>query len=347
MESILVNASKKYSVVIANGLLDQLSKHLSKIANCCKIAVITDKNVDNIYSKKVIKELSTHGYDVYKYVVKGGEESKSSVEFVNILEFLALNGFTRSDILVALGGGVVGDLTGFVASAYLRGIKFVQVPTTLLAFCDSSVGGKTAINLNAGKNLVGAFYQPSLVVCDVDTLKTLPPVEYACGMAEVIKYGMIFDSELLQKLADGNGGYDEKIIAKCVDLKRIVVEKDERDNGDRQLLNFGHTLAHAIEKKSNFNIPHGIAVGMGMKIITERAILKGLCDKTVGDVLDRLLSKYNLPGKCEYTLAELFDITLIDKKRKGDGITLVIPKTIGKCELLRLTINEWKEFLLG
>ena len=174
MESILVNASKKYSVVIANGLLDQLSGHLSKIANCCKIAVITDKNVDNIYSKKVIKELSTHGYDVYKYVVKGGEESKSSVEFVNILEFLALNGFTRSDILVALGGGVVGDLTGFAAASFMRGIDFYGVPTTVLSMVDSSIGGKTAINLGGVKNIVGAFHQPKGVLIDLDTLKTLP-----------------------------------------------------------------------------------------------------------------------------------------------------------------------------
>ncbi len=347
MKKITINASTKYDVIIGKNLLLTVGDTLKNAGFTGKIAIITDKNVDRLYSLTVINSLKESGFSAYKYVIDGGETSKSGAEFLNILEFLAENEFTRSDGLIALGGGIVGDLTGFVASSFLRGIKFAQVPTTLLAFVDSSVGGKTAINLNAGKNLAGAFYQPSVVICDIVTAKTLSDKEYACGMAEIIKYGMLFDAQLLELLEKGMERHTEEIIARCVDWKRIVVEKDEFDNGDRQLLNFGHTLGHAIEKETDFNFLHGQAVAVGMRLITERAVKKGICDEKVLDVLDNLLEKYLLPKECEISIDKLVNRTMVDKKRKGNQITVVLPSDKGKCKLQKMYLDEWKEFVVN
>ncbi len=345
MEKITVNATKKYDVVIGDGLLDRLGELIRSTGFNGKITIITDKTVDKLYSEKVVKNLIGSGFIVFKYVLDGGENSKTGAEFLNILEFLAKNEFTRSDAVIALGGGVVGDISGFVSACYLRGIKFFQVPTTLLAFVDSSVGGKTAINLKAGKNLAGAFYQPEMVVCDITTAKTLPKAEYACGMAEIIKYGMIFDAELLNLLEKGMEENSEKVVARCVDLKRIVVENDEFDNGERQLLNFGHTLGHAVEKESGYNIPHGKAVGIGMHLITESAVNSGVCDEEVLKILDFLLDKYEIPNNCDIPINTLLERTMVDKKRKGDMITVVTPYKLGGCRLEKISLTQWKEFI--
>lgn len=345
MKKISVNASKTYDVIIGKGLLDSLALLLSNANISGRLAIITDRNVDRMYGNKVLSVLSSN-YNCIKYVTDGGEESKSGAEFLNILEFLAQNELTRSDVIVALGGGVVGDLAGFVASCYLRGIKFVQIPTTLLAMVDSSVGGKTAINLKAGKNLAGAFCQPDLVVADTDVLSTLSTDDFKCGMGEIIKYGMIFDKDLLSLLEKGMADNSEEIIARCVDLKRIVVERDEKDHGDRQLLNFGHTLAHAIEKQTSFAIPHGQAVAIGMKLITDVSVKKGVCDKSVQNVLDRLLALYDLPDSIDIDNATLYLTTTVDKKRKGNTITVVLPKSEGKAVLRKMTVEEWRDFIV-
>ncbi|MBO5223441.1 MAG: 3-dehydroquinate synthase [Clostridia bacterium] len=345
MKKISVNASKTYDVIIGKGLLDSLALLLSNANISGRLAIITDRNVDRMYGNKVLSVLSAN-YNCIKYVTDGGEESKSGAEFLNILEFLAQNELTRSDVIVALGGGVVGDLAGFVASCYLRGIKFVQIPTTLLAMVDSSVGGKTAINLKAGKNLAGAFCQPDLVVADTDVLSTLSTDDFKCGMGEIIKYGMIFDKNLLSLLEKGMADNSEEIIARCVDLKRIVVERDEKDHGDRQLLNFGHTLAHAIEKQTSFAIPHGQAVAIGMKLITDVSVKKGVCDKSVQNVLDRLLALYDLPDSIDIDNATLYLTTTVDKKRKGNTITVVLPKSEGKAVLRKMTVEEWRDFIV-
>ncbi|MBR2614279.1 MAG: 3-dehydroquinate synthase [Clostridia bacterium] len=344
MIKINVNTMPKYDVLIGKNLLENTANFIKEVGLTGKVLVITDKTVDKLYSKVVIDNLQANGFDVFKYVIKGGEKSKSGKDYLKILEFLAKNQFTRSDFLIALGGGVVGDLTGFVASTYLRGIPFVQIPTTILAFADSSVGGKTAINLKAGKNLAGAFYQPKLVICDVSTAKTLPKEEYANGMAEVIKYGMLFDKDFIKSLLNENDL--ESAIAKSVEWKKKVVESDEKDNAERQLLNFGHTLGHAIEKESGFKISHGSAVAIGMRIITQKAVNKGLCDMNCLGLLDALLTKYNLPTKTDIKIEKLVNTTLIDKKRKGDYITIVMPKELGVCKLEKMPIEEWKDFIL-
>ncbi len=347
MRRVTVKASKKYDIVIGEGVLNELPNFLTQLNVTGKLLILTDKKVNAIYGDAVKNMLESALFTCEKYVVKGGEESKSAKTYIEVLEFLAEKKFTRSDVIIALGGGVVGDLAGFISATYLRGIRFIQVPTTLLASVDSSVGGKTAINLKAGKNLVGAFYQPSLVICDTLLLNTLPNKEYASGMAEVIKYGFIFDKELINLLLDGMGNHTEEVIEKCVTLKRDIVEKDEFDRGDRQLLNFGHTIGHAIEKASKFKISHGIAVAMGMKIISEICVKKGVCDNQVTETLDKLLTLYNLDVANDIPLEKLIEISLVDKKRSGSEITVVLPKEVGKCILQKYSIEEWKNFILN
>ena len=275
------------------------------VSNC---AVITDSNVDKLYSNILISSLEKSGYKVSKFVFDAGEQSKNANTFVDILEFLANSGLTRSDCVFALGGGVVGDIAGFAASVYLRGIKFVQIPTTLLAAVDSSVGGKTAVNLPAGKNLVGAFHQPSLVLCDLDTLDTLPESVFQDGCAEVIKYGVIYDAGLFSHLAENGLAFErEYVISRCVELKRNVVEQDEFDTGARQMLNYGHTIGHGIEAQSGFSVTHGQAVAIGMAIVS-RASHCPDNDRIVG-ILKKFLAETALLG------SQVDDLTIV----KGDA----------------------------
>ena len=276
-----------------------------------------------------------------EFVFPAGEESKNARTYLELINFCAENRLTRADALIALGGGVVGDLTGFAAATYLRGVHMIQVPTTLLACVDSSVGGKTAVDLPAGKNLLGAFHQPDLVICDPELLETLPDAVFADGMAEVIKYGMYGNSELLEKLEEVHARDQlEYVLCTCIDMKRAVVEEDEFDTGGRQILNFGHTFAHSIEKLSAYQISHGSAVAMGMEIITRAAVKKGLCNKNVLNILEKLIHKYALPMKTEYSAQQLSEIALSDKKRAGDVITLAVPTERGASRLLKIPVSE-------
>ncbi len=347
MEKVKIKASGKYEVIIGENLLPLLPALLKKSGTDGKLLLVTDKNVDNIYGTKLNEIFVSGGLQFEKFVILGGEESKSEKVYCELLNFLADKKFTRKDVVLAFGGGVTGDLSGFAAATYLRGIDFVQIPTTLLAAVDSSVGGKTAINLKNGKNLAGAFYQPKLVVCDLSLLKSLPEGDYASGMAEVIKYGMIFDKNLLSLLKEGMSKNSEKIIKRCVELKKKVVEKDEKDNGPRGLLNFGHTLGHAVEKCSGYKIPHGQAVAIGMNLITEKCVRKGVAEENTLEVLTELCVKYGLPQKTDIPLKDLVDATMIDKKRRGDVITAVLPVKAGKCILKNLNIKEWENFILN
>ena len=344
MKSVRVPASKEYEVIIGSGIISTLGEKCVSLLGKRRCIVITDSNVAPLWLGKAVDSLEKSGIDVITYIFPAGEESKSAKTLFDILEFMADNRLTRTDFAVALGGGVTGDMTGLAASLYLRGIPFVQVPTTLLAAVDSSVGGKTAVNLTAGKNLMGAFYQPSLVVCDTDTLSTLSPEIFADGMAEVIKYGVIFDRELFDAVKHGNiKDNTENIIARCVELKRDVVEKDEFDKGDRQLLNFGHTMAHSIEKLSNFEISHGSAVAIGMVIAAKASIALGWSDEDCTDGIIEANRNNNLPCECTFSPEELADAALSDKKRTGGEITFIVPKKIGECVLKKLPVDVLKE----
>ncbi len=334
MQTVNVKTNKPYNVYIGKGILPRLAEFLPKDLKRGKAVLVTDDNVDPLYAPVVTAALESVGFVVYKFVIPHGEPSKSQGELFRLLDFMAQCHINRADCMFALGGGVVGDLTGFAASIYLRGIAFVQLPTTVLAACDSSVGGKTAIDLPAGKNLVGSFYQPRAVICDYQTFVTLPGEIFSDGMAEVIKYGMIVDRALIETLKGDILSCLEQILARCVQIKADIVEQDTFDTSIRQLLNFGHTVGHAIEAASEYTIPHGSAVAMGMAIVSRGCAALGLCDREVPDTLLRLLKKYSLPDGCNYSAEQLHKITLHDKKSTADGVQLIVPTVLGKCTIV-------------
>ncbi len=343
MKQIDVNAGKPYPVKIGRGLLPSCGAELKGIGLSGKVMIVTDDNVAPLYLKAVENSLKNSGFTAFSFTLPHGENSKNFDNLIKLLNFTAESGLTRSDTFIALGGGVVGDLCGFAAAVYMRGVHFVQCPTTLLAAVDSSVGGKTAVDLAAGKNLAGAFYQPDLVLCDLDTFATLPPEEYANGMAEVIKYGFIRDAQLLAVLEQA---FDEEaVVALCVQIKADVVANDEFDRGERMLLNFGHTVGHAIEAVSGYTVPHGQAVALGMAAVTRACVKNGLCPPETLSILLRLLTRYGLPNETGRVVNELFGWMGKDKKASGDSITFVLPRETGRCELKRLTRAEWTALL--
>lgn len=346
MKRITVNASRKYEIIIGEGLLTSAGEYcLSALKKPCRLCILSDDNVAPLYLEKVKASLNSSGFDTLEYVIPHGEVSKSTTSLIGLVEFMAENRLTRSDALVALGGGVVGDLGGFAASVYLRGIPFIQIPTTLLAAVDSSVGGKTAVDLVAGKNLMGAFYQPSLVLCDYATLDTLSPEIFADGCAEVIKYGVINDREFFNSLKNGIRPQIENVIAACVSNKAKIVEGDEFDKGQRQLLNLGHTVGHAIEACSSLKISHGSAVAIGMVIVTRAAVKMGYCTEADLCELTELIKKNGLPVRCPYNAEELTAAATADKKRDGGFISLVVPYSIGDCRLLKIPVTELCDFI--
>jgi 3-dehydroquinate synthase len=341
MTTVTVKASHTYEVKIGRGLLDTLGQETASLIKGRSAAIVSDSNVAPLYLHRARVNLEEAGFRVCEFVFPAGEGSKNGQTYLKLLEFLAKRQITRSDCLVALGGGVVGDLTGFAAASFLRGVAFVQVPTTLLAAVDASVGGKTAIDLEAGKNLAGAFYQPRSVLCDLDTLDTLSPETFADGCAEVIKYGMIGDPDLLALLAQRDFRADpEEIVARCVAMKRDLVEADEFDTGARQLLNLGHTVGHGIEACSGYGLSHGKAVAIGMAIVTRAAVSLGKCPAEALPNLLALLEKYHLPSTTTYSAQALYEKTLSDKKRAGNSLHLVVPIAWGKSELQTIPVAD-------
>lgn len=328
MNRIRISASKEYDVCIGSGLLSQLGAMIAEVCSPTKVAIVSDSNVWPLYGKAATSSLETAGFEVVRFVFPAGEKSKNGSNYLALLNFLAENRLTRTDCIIALGGGVVGDLAGFTAATYLRGIGYIQVPTTLLAAVDSSVGGKTAIDLPAGKNLAGCFYQPKLVLCDIDTLNTLPAAIFRDGCAEVIKYGILFDPALFVHLEHAGLAFDrKKVITRCVELKAGVVAEDEFDTGRRMLLNLGHTIGHSIEAVSNFTLSHGQAVAMGMAIVARSC---GCADtpRIIG-----CLQRFGLPTQTDHSADVLAEVALTDKKRSGDSVKLILPERIGKCRI--------------
>ena len=351
MTTVTVRASRPYEVTIGRGLLDTVGRQAAGQWKGRSAAVVSDSTVAPLYLNRVKDSLERAGFRVHSFVFPAGEDQKNGGTYLKLLEFLAARRLTRADGLIALGGGVVGDLAGFAAATFLRGIGFLQVPTTLLAAVDSSVGGKTAIDLTNGKNLAGAFYQPQAVLCDLDTLDTLPAEVFADGCAEVIKYGMIGDPALLARLETVDFRADpEELVARCVAQKRDLVEQDEFDTGARQLLNLGHTLGHGVEACSGYTVSHGRAVAIGMTLVTRAAVAFGRCPAEVLPRLRRLLERYGLPDATAYSAQALYEKTLSDKKRSGDTISLVVPIAWGASQLVRIPVSElpaWIERGLG
>ena len=340
MKTVTVNVSKQYDIRIGSGLLATLGEAAKQLGKAEKVCIVSDSTVWNLYGEAVQKNLETFDFLVSSYVFPAGEAQKNGATLLELLSCLASHQLTRSDLIVALGGGVVGDLAGFAAATYLRGIRFIQVPTTLLAAVDSSVGGKTAIDLPEGKNLVGAFWQPSLVICDTDTLNTLPEDIFRDGCAEVIKYGILYDPDLFAELEHSGMRFDrESVIARCVELKRNVVMEDEFDTGARMKLNLGHTIGHGVEAKSQFTISHGKAVAIGIAIVTRAAKYPD------SQRIIALLQQFSLPIHTDYTAEDLYIHALSDKKRNGNTVNLIIPHGIGSCAITPMNVDQIKSFI--
>jgi len=385
MKIINVNASEKYNVVIGSGILKDAGSLTASAIKSKTAAIICDSNVGAIYASTVEESFKKAGINTVKYIFPAGETSKCPEQYIKLLEFLAENHLTRKDAIVAVGGGVTGDLAGFAAATYLRGISLVQIPTSLLAAVDSSVGGKNGIDLTAGKNLAGAFYQPDIVICDVEAFKTLPKKEFISGMAEVIKYGVISDKELFDILASEDTAkrlmeipesyvnikeknerckeldreFIEEIVARCVAAKAHIVEEDEFEGGLRKLLNYGHTAAHAIEKLTDYEITHGEAVGAGMVIAVEYAEAMGKCSKETVEKIKKIIDMYKLPGSIEVTAEywgkerellaadKLTNAALSDKKVANGSIDLILPEEIGQCVIENVDTAGLKGFFEG
>ena len=340
---ITVKASGTYDILISKGGLSNIGSALRERFKPCTIAILSDDKVFPLYGKVVADALKAAGFSTLSHVIPNGEQSKTLDNVTAFIDCMVKAQVTRTDMVLALGGGVVGDMAGFAAAIYLRGIPYIQVPTTLLAAVDSSVGGKTAVDISAGKNLVGAFHQPSLVYLDTDTLNTLDPAVMRDGFAEVIKYGIILDGNLFDTVAKP-GSFDLKnVIARCIEIKRDIVEQDEFDKGLRGLLNLGHTFGHAIEKLSGFTITHGSAVARGMIIAAKVARIYGFTDYT--DVITKVVKEYGFETECPYSADELYSVILSDKKRSGADITLVLPKQIGASTLEKMPALQVLELM--
>ena len=348
MQTIKINASLPYDVFIGSGIL----KNAGEIIKSCgkeikRAVVVTDDIVGPLYAEQTQKALNKSGISAELFMFPHGEASKSHSVLISLYEFLTEMQITRADILVALGGGVVGDLTGFAAATYLRGIEVVQIPTTLLAQTDSSIGGKTAVDIRNGKNLVGAFKQPLCVIADIGTLKTLDRQTFSDGMSEIIKYGCIKSRELFELINDGNVDENiEKIVSECVKIKKSECEADEQEKGERMLLNFGHTLGHAIERYYDFTgITHGSAVAIGMCLISAKTEKAGLTKKGTTERIISCLKKFDLPVSTDIEIKQLLGFCLNDKKRSGDSLNLIVVNEIGKSEIRKVTIKQFYDLM--
>ena len=341
MTTIEVTASKTYSVEIGAGLLTELGARTAGLGKVKRVCIVSDSNVWPLYGAAADTSLHLAGLKTCSFVFPAGETSKNGTTFLELLNFLAENHLSRDDVLVALGGGVVGDMTGFAAACYLRGVRFIQVPTTVLAAVDSSIGGKTAIDLGAGKNLAGAFWQPSLVLCDTNTLATLPMEVFRDGCAEIIKTAILFDEPLFMELVRDGLGFDwERVIAVCVTHKRDIVAADEFDRGQRNLLNLGHTFGHAVETLSGFTLSHGKAVAIGTAMAARAAVHLGICGQGTATRILWLLEKFGLPIFPDNSPAELAEVAHSDKKCSGDTVNLILPEKIGRCTIVPTPVSE-------
>lgn len=347
MKTIRVNASKTYDIILGKGLYKDLSSYISKVIKGKKIVIVTDSNVNSLYGKVVKENLTKSGFEVYIFEFLAGEKSKNTKTYLEIISYIAKHSLQRNDCLIALGGGVVGDITGFAASTYMRGIKYIQLPTTLLSIIDSSVGGKTGVDLDEGKNLLGTFYQPDLVVADLDVLKTLPSQEIKNGKGELIKYGILTGGELWKLIENKENPLDnERMLELCINYKRDIVEKDENEQSIRKLLNLGHTAGHAVEKLSNFTLPHGECVALGIAISARSAKTRKELEDSSYNKIMAVLNNENMPISTDIKADLIVEAALNDKKRQGDFLTMVVIADIGKCVLENVPIKNLREYFI-
>ena len=342
MTNIRINASTGYDVSVgagaSAGAVDFIRTALRRAK---KVAVVTDSNVDVLHSGPVVAQLASAGLKVEKFAFPAGESSKNLSTYAQLIDFLAAKRFDRTDIALALGGGVTGDLTGFAAATYKRGIDFVQMPTSLLAMVDSSVGGKTGVDISAGKNLVGAFHQPRAVFCDLRFLETLPDEWRMDGMGEVLKYAVLGDANLFGRLEEKPlDPIGEREIAACIGMKRDIVEEDEKESGVRKLLNLGHTFAHAIELLSGYGISHGRAVATGLAMSARAAAKCEVLHANACERIESLVSAMGYEAHARFAAVDIAEAILGDKKVEGDLIDIVLPQSIGSCAVRRMPLPE-------
>ncbi|MDD2533215.1 MAG: 3-dehydroquinate synthase [Eubacteriales bacterium] len=344
-ELIASTSSGDYPILIKNGALNLVGHLAAEAVVGRKAFVVSDETVYPLYYSQVAKSLESAGFSVAGYAFAAGEGSKTATTLFTLYEQFHQAGLSRSDLIIALGGGVVGDVTGFAAATYLRGVPLIQIPTTLLAQVDSSIGGKTAIDLPFGKNLAGAFYQPKAVVLDPLVLRTLSRARMSEGMAEVIKYGLIRDERLFDQIESQT--YDlEWVLERCVRIKTTVVAADERDSGERMLLNFGHTVGHAIEKVTGYTtLTHGEAVAIGMMVASQIGEKLGKTPAGTTDRLRQVLSHYQLPTECTWSADELMPAIHSDKKRLAGKLYYILLNKIGEAVLNPMDANDLKRVL--
>lgn len=323
---ITINASSSYDVVVGKNLLTQELLHYQKKFLAVKAVVITDNNVAPFHLAALKSLLENENILCLSYILPFGEENKTLTSVASILAFLEQNEITNADLIIGFGGGVITDIAGFVANIYKRGVKLINIPTTLIGMVDASIGGKNGVNTKIAKNQIGTFYQPNLVLCDASFLATLPQDELTSGLAEVIKYAMLTNATLLDLLQKNEPlNYDE-IVYQSVLSKKLYIEQDEHDTGTRRLLNFGHTLGHAIEMHSHYKISHGYAVAMGMSMVTQASEKATLSNNGTHQTLCSLLKKHQLPTSYDYSIPDLLPYLKSDKKINSDGLNLIVLK---------------------
>jgi 3-dehydroquinate synthase len=347
MEKVRVETKQRgYDILIGSSLIASAGERVRALfPKCPSVMVITDDAVAPLWLDAVLDSLNRAGLETHSFIFPNGERSKTLATLEQMLIHMESCALQRSSVVVALGGGVVGDMAGLAAALYMRGIAFIQIPTTLLAAQDSSVGGKTAVNLGA-KNIVGAFWQPSLVLCDCDTLRTLPESTFADGMAEMVKHGVISDTVLFEMLEQGAYKTDlAACIRRSVAVKAAVVQQDERETGLRAMLNFGHTVAHAIEHCTGYAVTHGSAVAAGMCIMTRACEKEGVAAPGTAARLEALLRRLGLPTTSDIDPEALYAAALTDKKRVGGDITLIRIRAIGDCPISREGVASLKKII--
>lgn len=350
MRKVRVGTAAPYDVLIGENLTPETVSRITD--NCKKVILLWDEAVFPGYVAEIGNALEKEGKEVMAVSLEGGEGAKTIESYARIMKIISEFNLTRSDVIFGIGGGTVMDLAGFVASTYKRGVELVQLPTSLLAACDASVGGKNALNMGEEKNVIGTFYQPSLVAIDTRFLDALSDEVFSEGCAEIIKMGYIGDAEMIEMLEKKpllknrkDSEYLIEIITRCIRLKAAIVASDERDNGPRNILNLGHTLGHAIEAESNYKIHHGRAVAMGLVLITGISEKKGIAETGTLARLIKILTDHGLEWRCPYNLHVLAGHVERDKKVRGGTLPVIVPERFGSCVLMKVKVSEIRKWL--
>lgn len=342
MKRITISTKNPYDIIISSGAIASVGDFLKELYTPRKVCIIADSTAGSLYSKGVMESLEAAGFFPSRILFPSGEHSKNLTTYANIVESLASENLSRSDVVLALGGGVVMDIAGFAAGTYLRGIDLVQVPTTLLSAMDASVGGKNAVNLLQGKNLAGIFWDPRMVICDPETFNNLPESQILDALSEAVKNAIVSDASLVSKIEARDLEY---VVERSLSIKKSLVEVDAEDRGLRQRLSFGHTIGHCIEKASSYSVSHGKSVAIGMVAEAKAAYSMGYAKNNTSSEIARILLNLGLPTEVKYTASELLPFVKNDKKFSDGKITIVVPEAVGKCALRKISPAELEEYV--